>query len=63
MNLWPKDTSPAGTDDGGVLELSEFTGAAVEADERAAGQPHDTNGVKSAIARAWKCRGTRAASG
>jgi trehalose 6-phosphate synthase len=39
-------------DDGGVLVLSEFTGAARELTSALLVNPHDTDGVKAALARA-----------
>ena len=40
------------TDLGGVLVLSEFTGAAIELKEALLVNPHDLNGVKDAVTRA-----------
>jgi trehalose 6-phosphate synthase len=52
MNLVAKEYVACRHDDGGVLVLSEFTGAALELTSALLVNPHDTNGVKSAVARA-----------
>ena len=52
MNLVAKEYVASRHDDGGVLVLSEFTGAAEELTTALLVNPHDTDGVKAAIARA-----------
>lgn len=52
MNLVAKEYIACRHDDGGVLVLSEFTGAAEELTAALLVNPHDTDGVKAAIARA-----------
>ena len=52
MNLVAKEYVACRHDDGGVLVLSEFTGAALELTTALLVNPHDTDGVKAAIARA-----------
>jgi trehalose 6-phosphate synthase len=52
MNLVAKEYVACRHDDGGVLVLSEFTGAAEELTSALLVNPHDTDGVKAAIARA-----------
>jgi trehalose 6-phosphate synthase len=52
MNLVAKEYVACRHDDGGVLVLSEFTGAARELTSALLVNPHDTDGVKTAIAQA-----------
>ena len=52
MNLVAKEYVACRHDDGGVLVLSEFTGAARELTSALMVNPHDTDGVKRQIARA-----------
>jgi trehalose 6-phosphate synthase len=52
MNLVAKEYVACRHDDGGVLVLSEFTGAALELTRALLVNPHDTDGVKAAVARA-----------
>ena len=52
MNLVAKEYVACRHDDGGVLVLSEFTGAALELTTALLVNQHDTDGVKSAVARA-----------
>jgi trehalose 6-phosphate synthase len=52
MNLVAKEYVACRHDDGGVLVLSEFTGAARELTQALLVNPHDTDGVKNAVARA-----------
>jgi trehalose 6-phosphate synthase len=52
MNLVAKEYVACRHDDGGVLVLSEFTGAARELTQALLVNPHDTDGVKKAVARA-----------
>ena len=52
MNLVAKEYVACRHDDGGVLVLSEFTGAARELASALLVNPHDTDGVKAAVARA-----------
>jgi trehalose 6-phosphate synthase len=52
MNLVAKEYVACRHDDGGVLVLSEFTGAALELTTALLVNPHDTDGVKAAVARA-----------
>ncbi|MDF3050969.1 MAG: hypothetical protein K0R87_2607 [Pseudonocardia sp.] len=52
MNLVAKEYVACRHDDGGVLVLSEFTGAARELTSALLVNPHDTDGVKAAIAQA-----------
>lgn len=52
MNLVAKEYVACRHDDGGVLVLSEFTGAARELTSALLVNPHDTDGVKAALARA-----------
>ena len=52
MNLVAKEYVACRHDDGGVLVLSEFTGAARELTSALLVNPHDTDGVKAAVARA-----------
>ncbi len=52
MNLVAKEYVACRHDDGGVLVLSEFTGAALELTSALLVNPHDTDGVKAALARA-----------
>ncbi|MDT7582169.1 MAG: trehalose 6-phosphate synthase [Pseudonocardiales bacterium] len=52
MNLVAKEYVACRHDDGGVLVLSEFTGAALELTDALLVNPHDTDGVKAAVARA-----------
>jgi trehalose 6-phosphate synthase len=52
MNLVAKEYVASRVDLGGVLVLSEFTGAAIELKEALLVNPHDINGVKDAVARA-----------
>ena len=52
MNLVAKEYVACRHDDGGVLVLSEFTGAARELTKALLVNPHDTDGVKKAVAQA-----------
>ena len=52
MNLVAKEYVACRHDDGGVLVLSEFTGAARELTSALLVNPHDTDGVKKQVARA-----------
>ena len=52
MNLVAKEYIACRHDDAGVLVLSEFTGAARELTSALLVNPHDTDGVKAAVARA-----------
>jgi trehalose 6-phosphate synthase len=52
MNLVAKEYVACRHDEGGVLVLSEFTGAARELTQALLVNPHDTDGVKKAVARA-----------
>jgi trehalose 6-phosphate synthase len=52
MNLVAKEYVACRHDDGGVLVLSEFTGAALELTSALLVNPHDTDGVKAAVAQA-----------
>jgi trehalose 6-phosphate synthase len=52
MNLVAKEYVACRHDEGGVLVLSEFTGAARELTSALLVNPHDTDGVKAAVARA-----------
>jgi trehalose 6-phosphate synthase len=52
MNLVAKEYVACRHDDGGVLVLSEFTGAARELTSALLVNPHDTDGVKAAVVRA-----------
>ena len=52
MNLVAKEYVACRHDDGGVLVLSEFTGAARELTSALLVNPHDIDGVKAAVARA-----------
>jgi trehalose 6-phosphate synthase len=52
MNLVAKEYVACRHDDLGVLVLSEFTGAARELTQALLVNPHDTDGVKAAVARA-----------
>jgi trehalose 6-phosphate synthase len=52
MNLVAKEYVACRHDDGGVLVLSEFTGAARELTSALLVNPYDTDGVKAAIAQA-----------
>jgi trehalose 6-phosphate synthase len=52
MNLVAKEYVACRHDDGGVLVLSEFTGAARELTSALLVNPHDTDGVKAAVLRA-----------
>ena len=52
MNLVAKEYIACRHDDGGVLVLSEFTGAARELTSALLVNPHDIDGVKSAVVRA-----------
>ena len=52
MNLVAKEYVAARFDDDGVLVLSEFTGASDELRQALLINPHDIDGVKSAIMRA-----------
>jgi trehalose 6-phosphate synthase len=52
MNLVAKEYVACRHDDAGVLVLSEFTGAARELTSALLVNPHDTDGVKKAVARA-----------
>jgi trehalose 6-phosphate synthase len=52
MNLVAKEYVACRHDDAGVLVLSEFTGAARELTSALLVNPHDTDGVKAAVARA-----------
>jgi trehalose 6-phosphate synthase len=52
MNLVAKEYVACRHDDGGVLVLSEFTGAALELTSALLVNPHDTDGVKATVARA-----------
>ena len=52
MNLVAKEYVACRHDDRGVLVLSEFTGAALELIDALLVNPHDTDGVKAAVARA-----------
>ncbi len=52
MNLVAKEYVACRHDDGGVLVLSEFTGAALELTSAVLVNPHDTDGVKKAVATA-----------
>ena len=64
MNLVAKEYVASRHDLGGVLVLSEFTGAAAELKERAAGQPaRHRRGEGRRGEGARPCRPTRAASG
>ncbi|GAA1387398.1 trehalose-6-phosphate synthase [Pseudonocardia kongjuensis] len=49
MNLVAKEYVAARHDDGGVLVLSEFAGAAIELTSALLVNPHDTDGVKEAL--------------
>ena len=49
MNLVAKEYVACRHDDGGVLLLSEFTGAAIELTSALLVNPHDTDGVKEAL--------------
>jgi trehalose 6-phosphate synthase len=49
MNLVAKEYVACRHDDGGVLVLSEFAGAANELKEAILVNPHDTDGVKNAL--------------
>ncbi|MBP2365365.1 alpha,alpha-trehalose-phosphate synthase (UDP-forming) [Pseudonocardia parietis] len=49
MNLVAKEYVACRHDDGGVLVLSEFTGAAIELTSALLVNPHDTDGVKEAL--------------
>ena len=51
MNLVAKEYVASRVDLGGVLVLSEFTGAAIELKEALLVNPHDINGVKDAVRR------------
>ena len=52
MNLVAKEYVACRHDDGGVLVLSEFTGAARELTSALLVNPHDIDGVKAAVVRA-----------
>jgi trehalose 6-phosphate synthase len=52
MNLVAKEYVACRHDGGGVLVLSEFTGAAIELKDAVLVNPHDTDGVKDALQRA-----------
>jgi trehalose 6-phosphate synthase len=52
MNLVAKEYVASRHDEGGVLVLSEFTGAALELTSALLVNPHDTDGVKAAVAQA-----------
>jgi trehalose 6-phosphate synthase len=52
MNLVAKEYVACRTEGGGTLVLSEFAGAAIELQEALLVNPHDTDGVKDALARA-----------
>ena len=54
MNLVAKEFIAARQDDSGVLVLSEFTGAADELTEASLVNPHDIDGLKSALFAATK---------
>ncbi|MGQ0574616.1 MAG: alpha,alpha-trehalose-phosphate synthase (UDP-forming) [Pseudonocardia sp.] len=49
MNLVAKEYVACRSDEGGVLVLSEFAGAAIELREALLVNPHDTDGVKDAL--------------
>jgi trehalose 6-phosphate synthase len=49
MNLVAKEYVACRSDEGGALVLSEFTGAALELKEAILVNPHDTDGIKSAL--------------
>ncbi|MFP5019454.1 alpha,alpha-trehalose-phosphate synthase (UDP-forming) [Pseudonocardia phyllosphaerae] len=49
MNLVAKEYVASRHDDGGVLVLSEFTGAAIELTSALLVNPHDTDGVKETL--------------
>ncbi len=49
MNLVAKEYVACRHDDGGVLVLSEFAGAAIELKDAVLVNPHDTDGVKDAL--------------
>ncbi|ANY07089.1 alpha,alpha-trehalose-phosphate synthase (UDP-forming) [Pseudonocardia sp. HH130630-07] len=49
MNLVAKEYVASRHDEGGVLVLSEFTGAAIELTSALLVNPHDTDGVKEAL--------------
>jgi trehalose 6-phosphate synthase len=49
MNLVAKEYVASRHDDGGVLVLSEFAGAAIELKDAVLVNPHDTDGVKDAL--------------
>ena len=49
MNLVAKEYVASRHDEGGVLVLSEFTGAAIELRDAVLVNPHDTDGVKNAL--------------
>ena len=51
MNLVAKEYVACRHDDGGVLVLSEFAGAAIELKDALLVNPHDTDGVKDALTR------------
>ena len=51
MNLVAKEYVACRHDDGGVLVLSEFAGAAIELKDAVLVNPHDTDGVKNALHR------------
>jgi trehalose 6-phosphate synthase len=52
MNLVAKEYVACRHDNGGVLVLSEFAGAAIELKDALLVNPHDTDGVKNALHRA-----------
>ncbi len=52
MNLVAKEYVACRSDNGGVLVLSEFTGAAIELKDAILVNPYDTDGVKDALHRA-----------
>ena len=64
MNLVAKEYVASRPDLGGVLVLSEFTGAAAELKDALLINPHDIDGLKAAIVDGVRpCRARRAASG
>ena len=54
MNLVAKEYVASRTDETGTLVLSEFTGAAVELGSALLVNPHDVDGVSSALSRALR---------
>ena len=63
MNLVAKEYVASRPDLGGVLVLSEFTGAAAELKDALLINPHDIDGLKAAIVAAFTMPRRRAASG